>query len=483
MNQIVLDSCSLTAQAVQPACVCSGRSGQPVPPAVRCHSYTNHLFARLFLTLLASAFVPTWAIGDGETGTIACARIVSAALEHSVALGVADNELLASKAKGRQMTAQELPSLDLELKAARCQGLEDMVLGPITIPAVESRYGASISLLQPVYTGGRLSSLRQCAALQERAVESIRSGVKADVVLQALTAYWGWSKAFQAVDVLDAAVSRMTAHSADIHNMHVAGLATDNEVLTTDVLVERTCLSLEQAQRQVELARARLSFIAGIELSSNSVPETAAEPDETDIRVECGVTDLALNKRPERTAREMEAGAAKELARAARGSFRPQIFFTARYEQANPNMLYIPPADAWNGDAFAGVSVSWNVLDWGLTRARAEEADARIAQAQLRLRQQEELITLEVKEAQITMRDAMERVVLAAKVLKSARLNLDSATELWKNGVARHSDVLDAHARLTDAQFEVAVSLTDVTLARAALAHATGQTLSTAAER
>jgi outer membrane protein TolC len=441
------------------------------------------LFARLILTLLASVFVPTWALGAGETGTIACARIVSAALQHSVALGVADNELLASKAKRRQMTAQELPSLDLELKAARYQGLEDMILGPITIPAVESRYGASISLLQPVYTGGRLSSLRQSAALQERAVESARSGVKADVILQALTAYWGWSKAFQAVDVLDAAVSRMTAHSADIHNMHDAGLATDNEVLTTDVLVERTCLSLEQAQRQVELARARISFIAGIEMSSNSVPETAAEPDQADICVERGLIELALNERPERAVREMEAGAAKELARAARGSFRPQVFFAARYEQANPNMLYIPPADAWNGDAFAGVSVSWNILDWGLAQARADEADARIAQAQLRLRQQEELITLEVREAQITMRDAMERVVLSAKVLKSARLNLDSATELWKNGVARHSDVIDAHARLTDAQFEVAVSLTDVTLARAALAHATGQTVSTVAER
>lgn len=419
---------------------------------------------------------------DGSA-IIGCERVVRAAVEHSAALGIADWEFRALNARRAQVIAQGLPSLDVEVRAARYQGLEDVVLGQIMIPAIENRYSASVSLFQPVYTGGRLSGLNHGASLQEMAAASARDGVRADVVMQAIEAYWGWAKAFRALEVLNATVGRMAAHAADVHHMHEAGLVTDNEMLATDVLVDRTSLALEQAQRQVERAQARISFVAGMELVSNSVPERVAEDGDAGVPEESGLLDIALMNRPERAARNQEVNAAKELARAARGAFYPQAYLTARYEQANPNILYIPPVDEWKGDAFVGVSVSLNLLDWGLTRAKAGEADARTAQAQLRLRNQEEQIALEVREVRIALRDARERVKLSEKVLKSAGLNLESATDLWKNGVTRHSEVLDAHSRLTEAQFEAAVARTDVALARAALAHAVGKTVLPADKR
>ncbi|MEI6807171.1 MAG: TolC family protein [bacterium] len=430
---------------------------------------------QLFLVVLLQ-IVPGLMFSAEEPATIDCEQIVRAAVEHSVILGVSDQELRAVKAKGRQVTAQGLPSLDLEIRAGRYQGLEDIVLGPVTIPFVENRYGVAASILQPVYTGNRLSSLAQNSILQEKAATSVRDGVRADVVLQARTAYWGWAKAFQSLSVLDAAVARMTEHAADVRHMNEAGLVTDSELLATEVLVDRTRLALEQAQRQVDRARVRIIFITGMELASNSVPDCVMPDGIAGIPEEGGLLGMALSQRPERTARDIEVSASKELAKAARGALYPQAYLTARYEQANPNLLNIPPVDEWKGDAFVGVSVSWNIFDWGFTQAKAEEADSRIAQAKLRLRQQEEQITLEVRENCIALRDALERVALSSKALKSASLSLDAARDLWKNGVARHAEVLDAHARLTEVQFEAVVARADVILARAALSHATGQT-------
>ena len=56
----------------------------------------------------------------------------------------------------------------------------------------------------------------------------------------------------------------------------------------------------------------------------------------------------------------------------------------------------------------------------------------------------------------------------------SAARNLQSATDLWQNGLARHSDVLDADAQLTDAQYEKVAACADVARAEAAYRHAVG---------
>jgi outer membrane protein TolC len=63
---------------------------------------------------------------------------------------------------------------------------------------------------------------------------------------------------------------------------------------------------------------------------------------------------------------------------------------------------------------------------------------------------------------------------VAQRVETSARRNLAAATDLWRNGLARHADVLDAHAQLTDAQYALMAARADLELALAALDHATG---------
>jgi len=114
------------------------------------------------------------------------------------------------------------------------------------------------------------------------------------------------------------------------------------------------------------------------------------------------------------------------------------------------------------------------VLDSGLTRAKVRESRARLAQAELQVAEQEERVMLDVREARIALQDAWDRMEVAARVAKSAERNLQAATDLWKNGLARHADVLDAHAQVTDAEFQVVSAKADALSARAALDRAVG---------
>ena len=403
-------------------------------------------------------------------------EVVRDALAHSQRLKLLDHEVDAAAARGKQAKAQGLPLVAAGAQATHYTGLQDSSLGPfVVIPFIEDRYGAAVTLTQPLYTGGRIASQRKIADHQQTAARQDRRGAQADLVLQALTAYWSWSKAFYSVESLKAAVARMEAHAQDMQNLHQAGLATENDALATDVLLDQTRLRREEAQRRVNVALARISFLTGQTVGADGTPEKALAPSSLDVPAETVLLDTAQANRAERAARVMEAKAASAQVRATRADYAPQVSLIARYEQARPNLMDIPPEDKWQDDAFLGIALSWTLFDWGQRSAKVAEASARAAQARLQVELVEEQISLEVREARINLEDARERVTVADRVELSAQRNLTSATDLWHNGLARHSDVLDAHQQLTAAQYEALAARADLELARAALNHAVGQ--------
>ena len=411
----------------------------------------------------------------GQAVPVAPHQVVVDSMAHSLRLKMLDREVDAAGARSAQAGAQGLPLVTANAQAMHYTGLDDSSLSPfLVIPFIEDRYSAGVTLMQPLYTGGRITSQKQSADYHEGAVRHERRSAEADLILQALTAYWNWSKAFYSVESLKAAVGRMEAHARDMRNLQQAGLATDNDALATEVMLDQTRLRLEEAMRRVEVAAARITFLTGMTLGADRLPQKAVSQLSPEVPSEAALLEVAQNNRAERSARVMEAKAAASQVRAVRADYSPQVSLIARYEQARPNLLDIPPRDTWQDDAFIGISLSWSLFDWGLRRAKVAEVSARRAQARLQVEQAEEQISLEVREARINLEDACERITVADRVEQIARKNLTAATDLWQNGLARHSDVLDAHQQLTAAQYEVIAAGADAELARAALDHAVG---------
>ncbi|HOW96746.1 MAG TPA: TolC family protein [Kiritimatiellia bacterium] len=426
--------------------------------------------ALLFLALGPAGFAAT------EPPEPVCAdAIVAQALAYSLRLKSAEQDVRAAAASLAQAGAQGLPTVSAEARAAHYEGLKETALSPtMIIPEIPDRYGAVIGVSQPLYTGGRVSSLKQAAALQSDAARQALAGTESDVVLEALSSYWSWSRAFFALRALRASVDRMEAHARDMKNMNEAGLATDNDRLSTEVLLERTRLQRTEAERNEALARAKLDFLTGASLPSNAAADEAAASPAADPAPESVLLEMAATNRPEVRAAALEARSAAKAVRAARAGYGPELALSARYEQARPNTLIFPPEDEWQDDAFVGVVASWALFDSGLTRGRVLEARARAEQADLRRRQAEDRVALEVRQARVALANAGERAVVAGRARDSAALNLQSATDLWQNGLARHADVLDAHAQLTDAEFALVSARADAVVARAALDHAVG---------
>ena len=319
-------------------------------------------------TLLAAAhLLAGQAMAQDQAALLSPPQVVREAVAHSHRLKALDQEIEAAGARNTQAKAQGLPLLTADAQATHYTGLEDSALGPLlVIPFIEDRYGAGVTVVQSLYTGGRITSQRQIADHQQSAARHERQGAEADLVLEALTAYWNWSKAFYSVEAIKAAVARMESHARDMRNLQKAGLATDNDALATEVAMDQTRLRLQEARRRVEVAVARISFLTGHSMAAACLPEKAVVPPNLDVPAEATLMDAAHENRAERAARVMEAKAAHAQVQATRAAYAPQVSLIARYEQARPNIMNIPPEDKWQDDAFIGVTLSWSLFDWGL---------------------------------------------------------------------------------------------------------------------
>ncbi len=420
--------------------------------------------------LLASPTIP-----DETNLPFSADRILADSLAHSLALKSSDQDVAAAQARLLQARSQFLFNLSLDARAGHFEGLENAAFGPgITIPAVENQYAGSATLSQPLFTGGRIARQSQSANYQARAAAQGRLSAEADLRLQALTCYWTWSKTFHGLKTIRAAVARMEAHAGDMHNLYAAGLATDNDTLSTDVLLDRTRLQHESVQRRNELARAQIAFLVGYTLPGNAAPDPAPAADRTDVLPEAEALATARTQRVEYGLRRLELEAALAQLGANRAGYYPSLYALARYDLGRPNPYDFPPEAAWNDDAYVGLALSWNIVDWGLTRGKVSETAARVAQARLRLALEDERITLQVRQARIDLLDACNRLAVAERAEQSALRNLESATDLWHNGLLRHSELLDAHTKLTDAQYDVLTARTDVILSRTGMDYALG---------
>ncbi len=400
--------------------------------------------------------------------------VLSAALEHSYARRMAAQSVSAAEAREAQASARGRPSLEVSARASQYSGLEEAALGAFIVPEIDQRYGVFATVTQPVYTGGRISGQRDAELFARQAASAEQTAATAGAALETLTSYWAWSRAFQAVEAARASVDRMQALYSDLRHQFDAGLVTDNDLLSTEVELERARLRQDAARRQLQLARVQLAFLVGHSISPEASPEVALTLAAQDLPDEATLIATAFSQRAERVSCEADVASASARVQVSRAERRPTVNARVGYEYANPNQLFFPPDDAWNDDAYAGVEVSWRVWDSGLTRGRVAESVAQQRQAELKRDQVDEEIALQVRSARIRLQEAVDRRVVTVRAQDSARRNVEAATSLWKNGMARQSEVLEAQARLADADAEVVNAVADVAVGQATLAFSCG---------
>jgi outer membrane protein TolC len=147
------------------------------------------------------------------------------------------------------------------------------------------------------------------------------------------------------------------------------------------------------------------------------------------------------------------------------------------------------PSLAFNGDyGFIGASLdetfatysgalmlSVPVFDGGQLEGRIAESRSAVRQEHIRMKDVSDQITLEVRDALLTLTSTQRQVGVAQKGLRLALRELDLSRERFAVGVADNLEVTNAQTSVARARDNVIEALSNFNAARINLAHALGQ--------
>lgn len=296
--------------------------------------------------------------------------------------------------------------------------------------------------------------------------------VRQTVALAAVQAYNLLLFTRENVRVADATVRQRERQLDVLRTRHQAGVATELDVLRSQVALENARAALARAQGQVELALGNLNAVMVRPIDAPLDPADQLTLQRFDLGLEAVLAE-AIAARPEIRAAKLNEQVNAEFVGLARGEKRPTFDFNGQfgYSVRRPRNFFDSDFTRWS----TGVVVTVPLFD-------GFRADGRIAQAEARRRQAgHDVVALE-NQVRLEAKAAYDRLTVARRVLAAADLNIEqarSAVEMTQAnleyGAATLIDLLDAQTALAVAELTRTQALYDHAEAVATLQYVMGR--------
>jgi len=360
----------------------------------------------------------------------------------------AELEALASKQVVTQVRAGFLPNVMFNATAVDAfESNTRLAAGGLNNPSVYDRNAEGLTVTQMLTDFGRTAHLVNSSRLYSRAANANSEATRDEVLLQVDVSFY---TALKAQTVLD--VARQTLETRKLLLDQVTALASNKlrselDLRFSEVTYEEGRLLVAQAENDLEQAFNSLSTLLGDREQHTyrliEEPATAVIPAEPP-----GLVDMALSQRPDLARLRLERDAALQYARAQKALNYPTV-------SAFGAGGFIPVRDTAHFDdryAAAGVNLSLPVFDGGLNSAKRTEADLRAQAAGERLRDAENTVIHDVRNASLNVNYAHERLGLTQKLFDNASQAFDLAQARYKLGSSSIVELSQAQLSKTEAE-------------------------------
>jgi len=274
----------------------------------------------------------------------------------------------------------------------------------------------------------------------------------------------------RALRAAEASVAALESHVQD-----VTAMVEVQERAQTDLLASRVAAS---AARQ-QLARARLATATALGHYNRHLGEPLDRQVELEMVppavLEFAGADLAelqaraVRQRGELAGLEAQADSLAAAARAEFGKGLPSVAVTASHQKIENTVL---DREAFN---MIGVGVRWALFDGGQSRHRAAALRRSSESLRERRAEYESLVRLEVHQSRLSIDEADARVSLTRDAIAEANENLRITRELYNEGLATNTQVLEAVALQTTAEGQAADAVFDAAITRLQLLKSIGE--------
>jgi outer membrane protein len=399
----------------------------------------------LVLVWVVGFSLPAVRAEEPQTLTLKAAQEIT--LRNHPRISEAELEALASRQVVIQTRAGFLPNVMFNATAVDAfEANTRIAAGGLNNPSVFDRNAEGLTVTQLLTDFGRTAHLVNSSRLSSRAATASAEATRDEILLQVDVSFYTTLKAQSVLDV-----ARQTLETRKLLLDQVTALATNKlrselDLSFAAVTYEEGRLLVAQAQNDLEQSANSLATLLGdrekrtYRLIEEAAPAIApADP--------TGLVDTALSQRPDLAHLRLEREAASQYALAQKALNYPTV-------SAFGAGGLIPVRDTNHFDdryAAAGVNLSLPIFDGGLNSAKHSEAELRSQAAGEKLRDAENTVIQDVRNASLNVNYAYEKLDLTQKLVDNASQAFDLAQARYKLGSSSIVELSQAQLNKTEA--------------------------------
>lgn len=334
---------------------------------------------------------------------------------------------------------------------------------------IENIWVAGVSLVQPVFMGGKIISYNQITKYAEELAKSMNDLKMQQVIYKTDETYWQVISLVNKKKLADAYVALLRKMDADVTEMINEGVATKADGLSVKVRLNEAEMAQTKVANGLALSRMLLAQLCGLPLQEEIAlaDEALGDLPMNDAFQEGNVNEAFLN-RLELKSLDLATRIYKKKESIVLADMLPNVALTANYLVTNPNS-FNGFKNKFGGMFNVGVALRVPLSGWwgGTHKRNAARAETTIKQ--LEMEDAREKIELEVNQSVYKLNEANKKLTASLKNKERADENLRHADLGFSEGVIPALNLMEAQTAwmaagsdLIDAQIEV--KLTNVYL-------------------
>lgn len=331
-------------------------------------------------------------------------------------------------------------------------------------------YGPSVSVVQPIYTGGVLrSQLGVAQALDVRSQANLEE-TRQLVIFETTGAYLQALKAKELVELAQEAHRSAQEHLQTTKKMLDVGLRARNEVLRFEVALATAENNLVVAENNLELMKASLNKVMGVDLEREAALVPVDDFSWEAPRTLQEQTEIALRRHPGLQVMKSNVSVQQASVGIARSGFMPKVSLAYNYSWEANDTWAFDSYKTWSLAITASIPVFNSFQNYAGLRKEQE------ALGQVKKLEDDFMrgLQLQVKQASLNLAAAEKRIAIAEKAVEEANENLRIVKNSYEVGLLSSLDVVDAEVAWTQAKAGRIEARYDFFIAKAQLARAMG---------
>ncbi len=337
---------------------------------------------------------------------------------------------------------------------------------------VQNIWVGNVSLVQPVFMGGKIVNYNQITKFAKQLAESMNNLQLQDLIYKTDETYWQVISLVNKKKLADAYVDLLRKMDSDVTAMIYEGVATEADGLSVKVKLNEAEMAQTKVENGLALTRMLLAQICGLSLEEDL---SLADEKLDNFPVETTQASADLNEafmnRNELRSLDLTTKIYKRKERIALAEMLPNVALAANYFVTNPNVFNGFKND-FAGMFNVGVMVKVPLSGWweGTYRRNSAKAETRIKT--LEWQDAREKIELQGNQSVYKVNEAGKKLIASSRNMENAEENLRRANFGFEEGVIPALNLMEAQtawvsarSSLIDAQIEV--KLTEVYLSKA----------------